>query len=255
MIEKIRDNETLIHFSNMGEAAKFFLNESFQYAEKKLRHWIADEIFTEKIKLIQPTLEDLEVIKDVEKKLSSANLHEILKYDIEVLSKKTQERFNETWLLAQRESLTKKLLFSPKKELGGQSLMGHVTNLAFFIEVLCSRHLVLLKIKEELDDFRFSILDDAAVLNKLIYCFRDELDAKTMTLDKIKHLFKLRNLAVHYNISNAKKFSATIEDLIGIWRDVSKITNVLQKKENVLDVDFPFIIDQFVDFFKKNYVK
>ncbi|MCZ8023689.1 MAG: hypothetical protein ACK5FG_10395 [Chryseotalea sp.] len=255
MIEKIEEDEFLKHFSNMGEAAKFFLSESFMYAEREIKHCVAEELFGQRIQNLEPTKEDFDIVRLASEKLKDATTNDLLNFDSDVLSKWTQDKFSDTWNKAQIDSLKTSMTFPNNKELGGQDLLGHVTNLAFFIEVISNRHVMLLNVRGQLDNFRFNILDDSSVLNRLIYCLKEELDEKKVTLGQVKYLFKLRNFAVHYNLNNAKKFGATIGELTNIWRELQSVVEALQKKENLNDIDFGDIIREFLVFFKKSYVK
>ncbi len=127
MIEKIEENEFLKHFSAMGEAANFFLLDSFSHAEREMNDKIAGELFGVEIAKIPATAEDHKVDAKVGIELKNATLADLLAFDNGVLSEWTTNKFAEIWAKAQRESLTVSMQFPLQTKLDGRELLGHVT--------------------------------------------------------------------------------------------------------------------------------
>lgn len=213
----------------------------FRHLENEIRYYIASELYSGKLKLIEITDDDRKISNEFGSKIKDHL--DLIHLDVSPLTDETLERLSNAWIESQREAEYTDIKFPVKQELKGRDLLGHVTNFAFVIEILVNRHLFILNLHNEVDDFTFNSLDKASVLVKLLYLFKDEVKNKEINPDRISNLFKLRNLAVHFTRNNSQKFKTTIEELVGIWKEASILMSVMDKKEKINDNDFYDILD------------
>jgi hypothetical protein len=251
MAKRMEEEEFLKHFTAMDGAAKFFLFDSFKHVEDEMRDRIADELFGREIHKIPATEDDHKIAAQAGEKLKEGTVADILGIDDEVLSESTLTKFSEIWVKAQEDSRTILLQFPLSKKLQGRELLGHIVNLAFFVEVLANRHLFLLNVRGQIDDLLYKVLDETSVANRLTYAVTPEMSGG---VSQIKHLFRLRNYAVHYNLNNVSKFETNLQQLVNIWREVQQVCEVLHKKQNIVERNFGDIIAEFISAFEQRYV-
>jgi hypothetical protein len=134
-------------------------------------------------------------------------------------------------------------------------LIGHITNLAFFIEALLNRHLFILLTADEIDNPTYNVLDRESVMGKLTFVFKTELRDNKVKLGQIGHLFSLRNKAVHFTAKNASNFKVTVEQLLAIWKETEGICQLMFKKEALKsEPNFAEIINALKEDFKKRFI-
>ncbi|MCB0495313.1 MAG: hypothetical protein KDC79_04215 [Cyclobacteriaceae bacterium] len=255
MIDELENNKDLESFSKMGEAAKYFLRSAFDAIAGEMIYHIASELFSKTINEIDPTQEDFEFMKKASEQFSDSTIKEVIDFDSDVLSPYTQNKFSEAWEQAQKEAITTKYKFSFQHEVNGIELIGHITNLAFFIESLSNRHLFILLATNEIDNPTYNVLDRESVMGKLTFSFKTELKENKVKLGKISHLFSLRNKAVHFTAKNATNFKVTVEQLLAIWKETEEVCQLMFKKEELKsEPNFGEIISALKEDFKKRFV-
>lgn len=147
------------------------------------------------------------------------------------------------------------MTFPVTQELKGRDLMGHVTNFAFVIEILINRHLFIMNLQYEVDNFTFNTLDKASVLNKILYLFKNEIKESKINPDRISSLFKLRNLAVHFTRDNSQRFRTTIQELVEIWKESCKLMELIDQKEEIKDNNFHSMLTEMKDSFIRRFTQ
>ena len=66
------------------------------------------------------------------------------------------------------------------------------------------------------------------MIPKILFAFKDEILSKQLPISRLKHLFRLRNQAVHFKASSAKSIRPTVEELLGIWREVAQLLELVE---------------------------
>ena len=248
MSKKENEDEILSSYTNLSESIRFFLYESFRHIEHEIRYHIASEIYGEKLKNIDTTEEDNHVVSKLSGKIETTL--DLIKFDGNPLSENTLTRLTSAWQEAQDETEFTDLRFPVTQELKGRDLMGHVTNFAFVIEILANRHLFIMNLHGDIDNFTFNSLDKASVVNKILYLFKTEIKEKKINPDRISNLFKLRNLAVHFTRDNSQRFKTTIQELVEIWKETCRLMELMNTKEDIKDNDFHSILTDL----KENFI-
>ncbi len=105
-------------------------------------------------------------------------------------------------------------------------LIGHIINLSAFAEVVINKHLYDLLQSGVIEDYHYNGLDRTEVLPKLLFAFKEDVLSKRLQVSRLRHLFRLRNEAVHYKASSTKAVRVTVEELIGIWREVGQLLTI-----------------------------
>lgn len=251
---KKEDNEDKIlsSYTNMSEAIRFFLHESFRHLENEIRYYIASDLYGEKLKSIDITEDDKKISDEFGNKIKDHL--DLIHLDESPLTDETLTRLSNAWVDSQREAEFIDKRFLVNQELKGRDLLGHITNFAFVIEILVNRHLFILNLHNEVDSFTFNSLDKASVLNKLLYLFKDEIKKKEINPDRISNLFKLRNLAVHFTRDNSNRFKTTIQELIDIWKESSRLMDLMNKREKISDNNFQSMFDDLREDFVTRFV-
>lgn len=246
------EDKILSSYTDLSEAIRFFLHESFRHIEDEIRYYIAAELYGQKLKLIDISDADREVSSGFSSKIKGHL--DLIHLDESPLTDETLTRLSNAWTDSQIESELIDLKFKVTQELKGKSLLGHITNFAFVVEILVNRHLFILNLHNEIDSFTFNSLDKASVLHKLLYLFKDEIKKKEINPDRISNLFKLRNFAVHFTRDNSQKFKTTIQELVEIWKEASRLMDVMNKREQISDNDFCDMFDYLREDFIKRFV-
>jgi len=253
MSKKKDEDDVLSSYTDLSEAIRFFLHESFRHIENEIRYHIASHLYGEKLKRIDTTDEDHNASSGLEGRLD--NPLELIRFDGNPLSENTLTKLAVAWNEAQIEAKLVDMTFPVTQELKGRDLMGHVTNFAFVIEILINRHLFIMNLQHEIDNFTFNTLDKASVLNKILYLFKNEIKESKINPDRISSLFKLRNLAVHFTRDNSQRFRTTLQELVEIWKESSRLMELIDKKEEIKDNNFHSMLTEMKDSFIKRFTQ
>jgi hypothetical protein len=109
---------------------------------------------------------------------------------------------------------------SRRQRIESINVIGHVINLAAFIETLSNHRLHYLCASKKMDKKYFDSIEGVAVVPKLMFLFKAEILSGQLNIGEIKHLFKMRNHAVHYKGVSDKVLTPSIEELLNIWREI-----------------------------------
>jgi hypothetical protein len=126
-----------------------------------------------------------------------------------------------TFLRARDRAPQEKL--ARKDSITSIEFVGHVVNLSAFVECVLNKQLFFEREAGKLDGTSFQALDRSEALPKLLFLFKDEIASRELPIDRIRALFSLRNLAVHFKSFNREQLRATTEELNGIWSQVSRL--------------------------------
>jgi hypothetical protein len=251
MSKKEDEDKILLSYTNLSEAIRFFLHQSFRHIEHEIRYYIASEIYSDKLKNIDTTEEDKKVVSEFSGKILTTL--DLIRFDGNPISENTLMRLTIAWNEAQEEAELTNLRFPVTQELKGPDLMGHVTNFAFVVEILVNRHLFIMNLHGDIDNFTFNSLDKVSVVNKILYLYKTEIKEKKIRPDRISNLFKLRNLAVHFTRDNSQRFKTTIQELVEIWKESGKLMELMETKENIKDNNFYSILSELKNHFVLNF--
>ncbi|MBF6642341.1 hypothetical protein IVB69_12690 [Flavobacterium sp. J49] len=250
---KLMKNHDLETYAKLAEGAKFFLDESFKYIDETLKSETASLIYSKLLEKIEPNDEDLEIINTSE---FSNNTIELLQSEIgKVLSDETHEAFTTAWedanIIAQKYAVKHPLAH----KINSIEILGHLNNLGFFIETLTNRHLLFLCQSKIIDDFSYSRISLAKIMERLIFIFKDDIINKKVHLNEIANLFSLRNKTVHYTPDNSVALKPTISELIQIWVQCKKIIEKFEKIEKINEYKFSTQINDYIIDFKKKWTQ
>jgi hypothetical protein len=78
----------------------------------------------------------------------------------------------------------------------------------------------------------YNSLDRSDLMSKILFCFKEEIFMKIIHLDRVKQLISMRNSAVHYRVNSPEALQPSIEDLIGIWNQLSEVFNLTYGEPN-----------------------
>jgi hypothetical protein len=101
--------------------------------------------------------------------------------------------------------------------------VGHIINLAVFVESVVNHHLYLLRETRRIEDHHYLSLEKAGVIPKIPFAFKDDVLSKRLAIGRLRQLVKLRNQAVHYKETSARSVGPTVEDLLGIWEEIAQL--------------------------------
>lgn len=243
-------DESIAAFSDMSDAALFYLDESFRNARKLILSYIIGQIFSEKIKNITPNKSDTRLYAN----FYINNPFEVLTFNRNVISEETENILIKAYGESSKEAEIKIIKFKKSKDLKGVNLLGHITNFAFFIEVLMNRHLFVMNFKSQISNFEYNSLDKSSVLNKILYFFKEETKTNQMNPEPFMKLFRLRNLAVHFTRDNSKGLHCRIDELINLWAESSKLIKLIEQKEGMNNYNISETLNESVDDFINNFV-
>ncbi len=99
-------------------------------------------------------------------------------------------------------------------------IIGHVVNLAAFIETLGNHKLYYLCASKKMDKKYYESMERVDALPKIMFLFKSEILSGQLHTGEIKHLFTMRNHAVHYKGVSDKVLTPSIEQLLNIWREI-----------------------------------
>src|SRR5688572_16425448 len=117
-----KDDDNLASYSDLSEAIRFFLYESFRHLESEMSNYIAARLFGEKLKSIDTTEEDDKVVKAFTDKIETTL--DLINFEGNPLSEETITRMTKAWHEALNEAESANIKFSVNQELKGRNLMG-----------------------------------------------------------------------------------------------------------------------------------
>ncbi|SHJ77596.1 hypothetical protein [Flavobacterium haoranii] len=246
---KKHDVET---YTKLAEGAKFFLDESFKYIDETLISESASLIYSKILDKIEPNEKDIEIFNTT---TFSDNTIELSQSEEGILlSEETQDAFIKAWQDA--NTLARKYVIKHQitHKINSIEILGHLNNLGFFIETLTNRHLLFLYQSRIIDDFCYSRISVAKIMERLIFIFKDEIISKKVHLNEITNLFSLRNKTVHYTPDNSILLKPSISELIQIWNQCKKIIERFEKIEKINEEKFSILINAYIDGFKNKWI-
>jgi hypothetical protein len=245
---KKHDLET---YTKLAEGAQFFLDESFKYIDETLKSETASLIYSKLLDKIEPNEEDKEIFQNTD---FTDNTIQLLQSEVgAVLSNDTLETFNIAWKKANILSERYSHKFKLNHKIDSIEILGHLNNLGFFIETLTNRHLLFLSQNNIIDDFSYSRISTAKIMERLIFIFKEEIITKKIHLNEITNLFSLRNKTVHYTPDNSIALKPSISELIQIWNQCKKTIEKFEKVEKINEHKFSLQIDQNIKEFKNKW--
>lgn len=247
-MENKHDIET---YSKLAEAARFYLDESFHYVNEAISYEFASILVSEKLNEIDPTEQDQEIVANAIILEDPINL--LRDNRCKVLTNETLQAISSAWEKAQIESRTKKHKFEKNHIINSIDILGHLNNFGFFIETLINRHLLYLRHSNKIDDFSYSRISVAKVMERLIFLFKEGLIQNKIQLNEIVNLFSLRNKTVHFTPDNAVVLKPKISELIQIWTQTRKIIEKFERKEKFNEERFSKLLNNHVIEFKNKW--
>lgn len=235
-----------ISFSQFEQVGSFFLHEAFRLAYYSAEYEVAGVIFGESIMSIEP-----------EPGWDPGTLAETLQLSLEEEEKEkepddgdiTISRLAEAWHLAQAKARSSGIKLSKKHRMTAVDMVGHFINLSACVESAVNRHLFFLRESGKLEDYHYISLDQASVIAKILFAFKDEALSRKLPTSRIKKLFTFRNQAVHFKESSKDSITPTIEELLAIWREVSQLFHLIKGEPTRQDMD------NYIQEFKKRWVE
>ena len=244
----MEDKHDVLTYMKLADAAEFYLYEAFQNIITALEHELASIFFTKKLEIINAIPEDDEAFR--KSNLPNDNIS-LLRGDYgDVLSNQTQEMISLAMREAEIEAKEASHCFMKTHSVNSTCVLGHINNLAFFIETLTNRHLLFLKHSGVMDSFTYNQLAQGKILIRLIFVFRHEIDEGKIQLNEITNLFSLRNKTVHYTPDNAISLQVNLETLIKIWEQIVKLIKVFELRENFDEYKFSQKTNEQIQYFK-----
>jgi hypothetical protein len=245
---KKHDIET---YNKLAEGAQFFLIESFKYIDQTLKSETASIVYSELLDKIEPNEKDRTIIENTE---FTDDTMKLLQSEIgTVLSDETIESLEVAWENALIISERYNHKFKLNHKIDSIEILGHLNNLGFFIETLTNRHLLFLSQSNTIDNFSYSRISTAKIMERLIFIFKEEIIAKEIHLNEITNLFSLRNKTVHYTPDNSIALKPSISELIQIWYQCKKTIEKFEKVEKINEHKFSFQIENYIKEFKSKW--
>jgi hypothetical protein len=238
-------------YSKLESGASFFLQESFNYIHIALSYEYAGILFSEKIENIEPSIKDRKMTEVVD---IPDNPVELLQSQMpDVLTEETSKLMYEAWEKSQMEAENGSYNFQLNHRITNIEILGHINNLGFFIETLINRHLLFLKQTKVMDDFSYTRVSKARIIERIIYIFKDELRNDKVHLNEIASLFNLRNKTVHFTPDNANALKPRLSELIQIWKQCIKIIEKLEKAEKFTEEKFSERLNNNINYIKERW--
>lgn len=248
----MNDKHDILTYCNLGEGANFYLSESFHYINVSLVNEYAGIIFSEKLEQIDPTSEDHKTLKSA---ILPENPIDLLQQDLpEVLTNETTLKMSHVWEESQTLAQMGGYKFGKDHSINSIEILGHLNNFGFFIETIVNRHLLFLKHSKKIDDFSYSRISIAKIMERFIFIFKNELMNKEIALNEIVNLFKLRNKTVHYTPDNAIVLKPKISELLQIWTQTCKVLEKLEKMELFNEDHYSTILKEYIETFRTNWL-
>lgn len=227
-------------YHKLGQGAAFYLEESFVSINYAMRGDYTVYIFAHLLKDIDITNFDKEILQ--KSSIPEETIGLLQKEIGDVLSKETITKLANAMRSAKIQARNTTHKFKKSHQIETINIIGHVTNFAFFIEVLINRHLLFLNHSEIIDDFSYKQISSGRILDRIIYIFKDDIIQNKVDLTELKSLFRLRNKAVHFTPENSKSLRVGISQLIKMWDKSVKIIKALEKIENFNEERFSDLI-------------
>ena len=215
------NRDPIAGFGTAEYVANFLLQESFQYAHQAAAYEVAGILFGERIMAIDPdpSWKMPEIPQSLTEWLKSRD-----EIDKTILDPVTTERMSEAWHTAQRDAWDSgKKLDSAQPLTSVTEVVGYAVNLTVCLESILNRHLFLLRESGELSPDHFKSVDRAELMPKLLFCFKEQILSRRLSVSRIKQLVSLRNKAVHYRVDEFSSLSLKVIDMIGIWQEFGGI--------------------------------
>ena len=89
----------------------------------------------------------------------------------------------------------------------------------------------------KLENSLYLSLDRTEMVPKILFAFKKEVQSKNLPISRLSHLFRLRNDAVHFKASSTESKRPTREELIGIWREVGLLLEVVEGNPTRQDME------------------
>ena len=236
-------------YHKLGEGAAFYLEESFISINYALSGDYSTIIFTQLIKDIDVTNFDKEILQ--KSSVPSETLDLLQKEIGDVLSNETVTKLQHALQTAKTLARSSSHKFNKNHQVESIYIIGHITNFAFFIEVLINRHLLYLNHSKIIDDFSYKQISSARILDRIIYIFKNQVIENNINLTEIKSLFQLRNKAVHFTPENSKNLKIKISQLIKTWDQSRKVIMALERIEKFNEHKFSELILNYKSDFQK----
>jgi len=232
-------------YSKLELGGTFFLQEAFRYLHTALRYDFAAVLFSEELNNIEPSMEDRKVIEQTQLPNDAVG---ILQSNIpDVLTSETTNLMAMAWQKSQFRAENEKYKFGLNHHIDSIEILGHLNNFGFFIETLTNRHLLFLNQTGVIDEFSYSRISIAKIMERLIYIFKDDLNSNKIQLKEITNLFSLRNKTVHFTPDNAIALKPKISELINIWNQSIKIIQKFELKEKFNEESFSKRLEQNIN--------
>ncbi|GMN11269.1 hypothetical protein MTsPCn9_11240 [Croceitalea sp. MTPC9] len=229
------DRLNINDFELLTKAANFYVEESFKYLNEIITIELKNLFLKERISEIQLKKSEQKLIEEFLANDSITSLRNETKIE-SLLSTDTLNA-----LLGAHDNIPKVLegrKILRTHEIKGVKILGHIVNLALFVEVMAHRHLFFLKENGNLNNFIYNQFSRSNILNIIIFICRSELESEAIKIDAVKLLFKHRNFAVHHTPNNAKKINVKISTLINIWNQVIELLRLFEQRERFSEIKF-----------------
>ncbi len=247
----MKNKYDILTFSKLAVGASFYLNEAFRYINAALSDEVAAILFSKELENIDLSKEDKTIIKKLN---LPENPVELLQANIpDVLTDHTLKAIDEAWNKAQISAKTQGYKFGHKHIIDSVEMLGHLNNFGFFIETLVNRHLLFLNEIKKIDDFSYSRLSIAKVMERLVFILKDDLSSNKIQLNEISNLFSLRNKTVHYTPDNAIALKPEISKILQIWEQTKKILLRFEKDEKFSEDIFSQLLNNRIIDFKNKW--
>jgi len=238
-------------YSKLESGASFFLQESFNYIHIALSYEYAGILFSQKIDKIEPSIKDREMTDFLD---VPENPVELLQAQIpNVLTEETSKLMFQAWEKSQIEAENGSYNFKLSHRITNIEILGHINNLGFFFETLINRHLLFLNQTNKIDNFSYTRISKARIIERVIYIFKDELKENKIHLNEIVSLFNLRNKTVHFTPDNANALKPKLSELIQIWKQCIKIIEKLEKAEKFNEEKFSERLNNNMNYIKERW--
>lgn len=161
------------------------------------------------------------------------------------MTQKITEQLSDTWYSSLEDAYTSGMKIPKQRKLRSTTdIVGHIINLTVCLEGSLNRHLFFLRESQQLANEHYESIDRAELMPKLLFCFKEQIVAKTLHINRIKQLVSMRNKAVHYRVDSPEALQPSVEDLIGIWSQLSQVFDLTHGEPNQNDVQE--LADEFV---------
>ena len=246
----MNNDQTLDIYWKFNEAASFYINESFHYANEMMKYMVALIIFPKILDKIDPTDKDREIAK-------SSNIPndpiDLMRCNSSGLSEETITMMSYSWAACRRAAAKIPNYYFPNNtHCECVELLGHVNNLCFLLEALTNRHLLFLNQIKVIDNFSYNKLENEKLMTILLYLFKG--NQSNIAFDKISVLYQLRNKSVHYTPKNLKSISIQLDELVKIWEQVILIMVHFENKEQFAETSYSKQLKQNVEEFKDKWM-